>query len=495
MQGSGSSAYSISIPTPPPPEAQHLAERRRCSALMRVRQAQLSMMSHGGLGMTASGDCNDAARPVRSVSTPTDNNSVNKLLSIDDEALSDVSDEEISSATPQLGVKAHAPSPSHKLTVPALPAIMQPSMAAVRSSGSASPSRSFWNATAPSRPSGPDAHSHSFRNAASSSHPVGLDASALPSLAAAMSPERDEDHNHSMPGRAPRADATRQLSKRRASLSSMPEVAPRMHSKGSSGGATPRRGSIEGRSISCESVHLEVPGRRSSTKSRRQGSKESSFEAFRSRRTQTREIDLTETKQMEYKSDDVNEASLARKYGIDALDVQKLLRQFYAALPADVDARDGCLSVPAVQLLICAICNLPSDKHLPAHLMEADWNSASENCRVGPEAFIAWWKNHQWCEEVMVPDSEERKLRQFCRNQGYELLDVERVKAAFDKADQDGSGKLEPAEFRAAVTSLQSTTASAINDTTFLKLWREVDADSSGTVELLEFAKWYLQNS
>lgn len=210
---------------------------------------------------------------------------------------------------------------------------------------------------------------------------------------------------------------------------------------------------------------------------------------------QTQEIEAMQTKEMDYKMDGVNEARLARKYGIDTLDVQRLLRQFHGALPADVDAKDGCLSLSAVQLLICKICDLPSGKSLPAHLMEADWNSALEDYRVGPEGLIAWWKNHQWCEETMVPSSEERKVRQFCRDQGYELLDVERVKAAFDKADQDGSGKLELAEFRAAVASLQGTASSEINGLTFLKLWKEVDADSSGTVELLEFAKWYLQNS
>lgn len=454
---------------------------------MRVRQAQLSMMSNAGLGM-----------PVDSMSTPMDNTSLNSLLVVDPEALIDDGDDESSSVTSPLGVQTHGPSPGHKLAVPALPAIVQTSMTAVRSAGSASPYH-------------PDALSHSIRNPNSSLPSSGLDASALPSVAAAVSPESDQDHNHATSGRNPRADMARQPSKRRPShqstsemdsrtstKQSISEMASRTSSKCSVDGSSTRRRSKEGRSISCERVHLEVPAvqaRRSSIKPSRKNSKDSSFQAFRARRMQTQEIEAMQTKEMDYKMDGVNEARLARKYGIDTLDVQRLLRQFHGALPADVDAKDGCLSLSAVQLLICKICDLPSGKSLPAHLMEADWNSALEDYRVGPEGLIAWWKNHQWCEETMVPSSEERKVRQFCRDQGYELLDVERVKAAFDKADQDGSGKLELAEFRAAVASLQGTASSEINGLTFLKLWKEVDADSSGTVELLEFAKWYLQNS
>lgn len=432
--------------------------------MMRVRQAQLSMKSNCGFDMATTSDYDmsrknsgasvdeliHSGRLVQTETTPAAH-SHNKSLLIDDHALSDVSDEELSYDTPQSGRKANALSSNHKLTLPGLPAILKSPVAAVHLASSVSPS-------------------HSFRT----------DAAALPLLAGAAVSESHQDHNDLMTGRSPREEVVR-----RRSCKPGYDVAARTTSKSSIGDSLPV----------SRSVSLDIAERRSNTKSRRESSKESSFRAYRTRmRTQTIDA-VVESKEIEYKSNDISEARLARKHGIDALDVHRLLRQFYKALAGDAHARGGCLSVPAIQSLIRTLFHLPVDRDLPVHLVEADWSSASEDCRVGPEGFIAWWKNHQWCEEIMVPDPDERKVRQFCREQGYDLLDVERVKAAFDRADQDDSGMLEQAEFRAAVASLQNSDAVAINDTTFLKLWKEVDADGSGTIELLEFAKWYLENS
>eukprot|EP00930_Biecheleria_cincta_P034922 TRINITY_DN24065_c0_g1_i1.p1 TRINITY_DN24065_c0_g1~~TRINITY_DN24065_c0_g1_i1.p1 ORF type:complete len:479 (+),score=80.41 TRINITY_DN24065_c0_g1_i1:110-1546(+) len=478
MQGSVPTAYTLSYPPPPPPEAQLSAERRRCSAMLRVRQAQLSMMGNGGLCMPNSNDysmpCHasersvdeliDKARPLLIENAPAAAHSSNKSTLIDDDALSDVSIEELLCDTSQSARKTHAPSPSHKPAVPGLPAIMKPPVAATCSASSVSRSHSFPNSVRP-------------------------DAPALPSLAGAVLSEDEKDHNDSMSGRTPRADV---VSRRGAGGKPVPDAAAWTNSKSRNCHVSSLPAS---RSISSEHVSLDVPEKKSNTKSRRMTSKEpSSFKAFRSRmRTQT--LETVERKENEDTTDDISEAHIARKYGVDSFDVQRLLKQFYAALAADVNARGGCLSLPSVQSLICTMCHLPADESLPVHLVDADWHAPSEDYRLGPEGFIAWWKNHQWCEEIMVPDPDERKVRQFCRDQDYDLPEVERVKAAFDKADQNGSGKLDPAEFRAAVASLQNPDESAINDATFLKLWKEVDADSSGTIELLEFAKWYLQNT
>ncbi|CAE7679407.1 unnamed protein product, partial [Symbiodinium pilosum] len=99
--------------------------------------------------------------------------------------------------------------------------------------------------------------------------------------------------------------------------------------------------------------------------------------------------------------------------------------------------------------------------------------------------FVSWYNNKQWSEEIMVPDPQERKLRRFCKQQGFKITDVERVKAAFDKADKDGSGYLDQQEFQQVYSKLEGIDISQVNETKFRILWQEVDEDFSGSIDLL----------
>ncbi|CAE7928205.1 unnamed protein product, partial [Symbiodinium sp. KB8] len=137
-------------------------------------------------------------------------------------------------------------------------------------------------------------------------------------------------------------------------------------------------------------------------------------------------------------------------------------------------------------------CGLDPEKTVPGHLLESDWPKDFEDVELTEEDFVSWYNNKQWSEEIMVPDPQERQLRRFCKKQGFKITEVERVKAAFDKADKDGSGALDHYEFQQVYCQLEGIDVSQVNETKFRILWQEVDEDFSGSIDLMEFAKWYL---
>ena len=69
-----------------------------------------------------------------------------------------------------------------------------------------------------------------------------------------------------------------------------------------------------------------------------------------------------------------------------------------------------------------------------SHLIDPDWPQAlrrtflkamrAEEKLLSEEEFFAWYTRSQWTEEIMVPDPLERRLRHFCRTQGYHITDV-----------------------------------------------------------------------
>eukprot|EP00930_Biecheleria_cincta_P056804 TRINITY_DN42856_c0_g1_i1.p1 TRINITY_DN42856_c0_g1~~TRINITY_DN42856_c0_g1_i1.p1 ORF type:complete len:523 (+),score=93.44 TRINITY_DN42856_c0_g1_i1:118-1686(+) len=182
---------------------------------------------------------------------------------------------------------------------------------------------------------------------------------------------------------------------------------------------------------------------------------------------------------------------LAKRYGVDLNDVRHSLREFDEA---DVD-KSGRLSFDEFQSIIRKQCDLLPDEAIPPHLARSTWASvdADGDGSVDADEYIKWIKSHQWAEELMVPNREEREMRQFCRDNGYALPDVEDVKAAFDKADEDGSGALDEKEFRQTLCSLQNVEESDIAVCRFRQLWREVDANQDGSICFPEFCTWWMR--
>ncbi|CAE7297066.1 unnamed protein product [Symbiodinium microadriaticum] len=126
-------------------------------------------------------------------------------------------------------------------------------------------------------------------------------------------------------------------------------------------------------------------------------------------------------------------------------------------------------------------CGLDPEKTVPGHLLESDWPKDFEAPVFTKFACgtSGRYNNKQWSEEIMVPDPQ-----------------VERVKAAFDKADKDGSGALDHYEFQQVYCQLEGIDVSQVNETKFRILWQEARvffaaiATQDSFALLLSFERW-----
>jgi hypothetical protein len=78
--------------------------------------------------------------------------------------------------------------------------------------------------------------------------------------------------------------------------------------------------------------------------------------------------------------------------------------------------------------------------------------------------------------------------------QGISALTAEKLKVAFDRFDTDGSGVIDYEEFRAMLGVLLNVSEEQdlARDRVY-RFWKEIDRDSSGEVDFLEFCHWYLK--
>eukprot|EP00439_Symbiodinium_sp_Y106_P056079 s892_g7.t2 len=221
------------------------------------------------------------------------------------------------------------------------------------------------------------------------------------------------------------------------------------------------------------------------------------FQAFRLR---TQNPDPNEGKVVEVVEEETPEQRArrhAKTTGLHLGDVRRIQSLFNQALALG-EVKGKKLPLEHFRTWLCQHCGLDPEK---------------TDVELTEEDFVSWYNNKQWSEEIMVPDPQERSLRRFCKKQGFKITEVERVKAAFDKADRDGSlgwpevnrntiaphvpqdpyemnGALDHYEFQQVYCQLEGIDVSQVNETKFRILWQEVDEDFSGSIDLMEFAKW-----
>lgn len=133
--------------------------------------------------------------------------------------------------------------------------------------------------------------------------------------------------------------------------------------------------------------------------------------------------------------------------------------------------------------------NIPEGENIPPHLLQG---MHAQSDAIGFEDFLQWSVNTAWTEEMLMPNHEERKLRQLARQQEIPLPDVERIKRIFDHFDTNKSGMIEEEEFRGMVYKLLKVKNTAdIPVKRLQRYWREIDLDSGGTISFKEFLIWY----
>eukprot|EP00931_Biecheleriopsis_adriatica_P101495 TRINITY_DN76617_c0_g1_i1.p1 TRINITY_DN76617_c0_g1~~TRINITY_DN76617_c0_g1_i1.p1 ORF type:complete len:397 (+),score=65.46 TRINITY_DN76617_c0_g1_i1:47-1237(+) len=212
----------------------------------------------------------------------------------------------------------------------------------------------------------------------------------------------------------------------------------------------------------------------------------SSFSAFReARRLQRASHSVSETTPVPTSSQQLDLANLAKRYGFAESDVRTRFEDF---TKKDND-QDQALSVAEFEELIRLWCHLPANDMLPSHLTYSNLDPSFDGL-VHFEETLAWLKEHQWTEEMLVPDPDERRFRHFCRDRGYPLADMDSIKEQFQKADRDRSGSIDIQEFGELISMMES---SEVSDVKLRKLFYEIDLDGSGFIDFYEFAVWFVQ--
>lgn len=185
---------------------------------------------------------------------------------------------------------------------------------------------------------------------------------------------------------------------------------------------------------------------------------------------------------------------LSRQYRLPLDQVKRMYQEFNEL---DLN-KNGLLSCSEFEEAIRLHCRIPKDQDLPEHLVHNFWADAdrNKNGELDFEEFLLFAISHEYSEEWMVRDSNERSLRQVARDHGFNLVDVEKVKKVFDGFDVDKSGEIDREEFKHVLCQLLGVKkASDIPDAVLKRYWLEVDLDGNGSVSLEEFVVWYLNQA
>lgn len=112
--------------------------------------------------------------------------------------------------------------------------------------------------------------------------------------------------------------------------------------------------------------------------------------------------------------------------------------------------------------------------------------------RPPPEELLVSWFNET--SPDLELDEGELKIREIARDLDIPIPEVEKVKAVFDKYDEDGSGQMEKEEFDMMMTDLICVgrlKGLEVPPGLLNEQWKQVDHDGSGEVDFDEFAEWY----
>jgi len=182
---------------------------------------------------------------------------------------------------------------------------------------------------------------------------------------------------------------------------------------------------------------------------------------------------------------------LAKRTGIHFTTVKSKHEEF---LRFDTD-KNGRLAPEEFEECIRRHCSLPSGAKLPAHLVHETWGFADKDMdgQIDFEEFLQWSTRHEFTEEWLVADEQERQLRHFVRENGLCILDIDSVKTIFSKLDINCDGGLCWDEFCQGIRMLKNAKVTDIPMSTMKRYWQEVDTDGSGDVTFEEFALWYFQ--
>jgi Ca2+-binding EF-hand superfamily protein len=202
--------------------------------------------------------------------------------------------------------------------------------------------------------------------------------------------------------------------------------------------------------------------------------------------------------------DDADVFRLATVHRLEAYEVSMIIRCF-----RNVDSKkSGTLT----RTQFCCALGKVLDSGVPEALLESAWKAVTkvededeedleedeeETVEWEPamDAFCGWYMANLFGQVAFAIQSPSEALV----NAVVEAHDVlpttaEKLKVAFDQFDTDGSGRIDFEEFRSMLAVLlgiadeKDLARDRVN-----RFWKEIDNDSNGVVDFLEFCAWYLK--
>jgi len=136
------------------------------------------------------------------------------------------------------------------------------------------------------------------------------------------------------------------------------------------------------------------------------------------------------------------------------------------------------------------IYDMARGKETPDGVQEA--KEIAEGVGTGLLAGIKKPTAEAWDDFVIELTDEDKMLRSLAKGMEVPLIDAEMIYAEFKKFDEDGSGTMDAAEFKAMLIHMHGGMEPTPKQ---LELaLGQIDADHSGDIDFPEFFCWYAQN-
>jgi len=125
--------------------------------------------------------------------------------------------------------------------------------------------------------------------------------------------------------------------------------------------------------------------------------------------------------------------------------------------------------------------------------IEVSWREVDRNYtgQIDFDEFAIWYSSSGFKQDLLLSPTKIR-TRDFAKNYGLSIAEVDSAHSMFERFDEDGSGKIEFDEFKKLLYKLMQVPRGVELPATRLQhFWKEIDLNRDGSVCFAEFLQWY----